>query len=87
MDSVIILISIIITLVFSAFFSGMEIAFISANRLKIALDDKQGGVKAKILAYFAKKPASFIGAMLLGNNVAIVSYSIFMAMAIEQPLN
>ena len=85
-DSVIILISIFITLVFSAFFSGMEIAFISANRLKIALDDKQGGVKAKILAYFAKKPASFIGAMLLGNNVAIVSYSIFMAMLIEQPL-
>ena len=85
-DSVIILISIFITLVFSAFFSGMEIAFISANRLKIALDDKQGGVKAKILAYFAKKSASFIGTMLLGNNVAIVSYSIFMAMAIEQPL-
>ena len=86
MDSVIILISIIITLVFSAFFSGMEIAFISANRLKIALDDKQGGVKAKILAYFAKKPASFIGAMLLGNNAAIVAYSMFMAMAIDDPL-
>jgi putative hemolysin len=86
MDSVIILISIIITLVFSAFFSGMEIAFISANRLKIALDDKQGGVKAKILAYFAKKPASFIGTMLLGNNAAIVAYSMFMAMAIDDPL-
>ena len=86
MDSVIILISIIITLVFSAFFSGMEIAFISANRLKIALDDKQGGVQAKILAYFAKKPASFIGAMLLGNNAAIVAYSMFMAMAIDDPL-
>ena len=86
MDSVIILISIIITLVFSAFFSGMEIAFISANRLKIALDDKQGGVKAKILAYFAKKPASFIGTMLLGNNAAIVAYSMFMAMAIDGPL-
>ena len=86
MDSVIILISVIITLVFSAFFSGMEIAFISANRLKIALDDKQGGVKAKILAYFAKKPASFIGTMLLGNNAAIVAYSMFMAMAIDDPL-
>lgn len=85
-DSIIILISIFITLVFSAFFSGMEIAFISANRLKIALDDKQGGVKAKILAYFAKKPSSFIGTMLLGNNAAIVAYSMFMAMAIEQPL-
>ena len=86
MDAVIILIAIIITLVFSAFFSGMEIAFISANRLKIALDKKQGGVKAKILAYFAKNPASFIGTMLLGNNAAIVVYSMFMAMAIDNPL-
>ena len=86
MDAVIILISIIITLAFSAFFSGMEIAFISANRLKIALDNKQGGVKAKILAYFAKNPASFIGTMLLGNNAAIVVYSMFMAMAIDDPL-
>jgi len=85
-ESVIILIAIILTLIFSAFFSGMEIAFISANRLKIALDDKQGGVKAKILAFFDKKPASFIGAMLLGNNAAIVAYSMFMAMAIEEPL-
>ena len=86
MDAVIILISIIITLAFSAFFSGMEIAFISANRLKIALDNKQGGFKAKILAYFAKNPASFIGTMLLGNNAAIVVYSMFMAMAIDDPL-
>ena len=86
MDAIIILISIIITLAFSAFFSGMEIAFISANRLKIALDNKQGGVKAKILAYFAKNPASFIGTMLLGNNAAIVVYSMFMAMAIDDPL-
>ena len=86
MDAVIILIAIIITLVFSAFFSGMEIAFISANRLKIALDKKQGGVKAKILAYFAKNPASFIGTMLLGNNAAIVVYSMFMSMAIDEPL-
>lgn len=83
-ESVIIYISIFITLVFSAFFSGMEIAFISANRLKIALDDKQGGVKAKILSYFSKKPSSFIGTMLLGNNAAIVAYSMFMAMAIEE---
>ena len=86
MDAVFILIAIIITLAFSAFFSGMEIAFISANRLKIALDNKQGGVKAKILAYFAKNPASFIGTMLLGNNAAIVVYSMFMTMAIDDPL-
>jgi len=85
-ESIVILVAIILTLIFSAFFSGMEIAFISANRLKIELDNKQGGVKAKILAYFSKKPASFIGTMLLGNNAAIVAYSMFMAMAIEEPL-
>ncbi len=83
-DSVIILsIYVIITLVFSAFFSGMEIAFVSANRLKIALDDKQGGISARILSYFDKKPARFIGAMLLGNNAAIVAYSMLMAILLE----
>ena len=84
-DSVIILVSIIITLLLSAFFSGMEIAFVSANRLKIELDNKQGGINARILAYFAKKPSWFIGAMLLGNNAAIVAYSMFMAAMIESP--
>lgn len=82
-DSVINLILILITLVFSAFFSGIEIAFISANRLKIALDENQGGVRANILAKFAKKPSRFIGTMLLGNNVAIVIYGIFMASMLE----
>lgn len=86
-DSVIILLSIFVTLLLSAFFSGMEIAFISANRLKIELDNKQGGFSAKILAYFAKKPSWFIGAMLLGNNAAIVAYSMLMAEMIEEPLS
>lgn len=82
-DSVINLILIIITLAFSAFFSGIEIAFISANRLKIALDENQGGVRANILAKFAKQPSRFIGTMLLGNNVAIVIYGMLMAMVLE----
>lgn len=82
-DSVIYLILIIITLAFSAFFSGIEIAFISANRLKIALDENQGGVRANILAKFAKQPSRFIGTMLLGNNVAIVIYGMLMAMVLE----
>lgn len=82
-DSVIYLILIIITLAFSAFFSGIEIAFISANRLKIALDKNQGGVRANILAKFAKQPSRFIGTMLLGNNVAIVIYGMLMAMVLE----
>jgi len=74
---------IILSLSFSAFFSGMEIAFISANRLRIALDHKQGGISAKILNFFDNKPSWFIGAMLLGNNAAIVLYSMYMSMLME----
>ena len=83
----IILFFIVIALIFSAFFSGMEIAFVSANRLKIELDNKKGGFKAKVLAYFAKKPSWFIGAMLLGNNVAMVIYSLYMAILLEPTLH
>ena len=70
---------IILSLTFSAFFSGMEIAFISANKLKIELDNKRGDWSAKILSFFSKKPAWFIASMLIGNNVALVIYSIYMA--------
>jgi len=70
-------------MLFSALFSGIEIAFISANRLKIELDHKKGIFSAKILALFLKQPAKFIGAMLLGNNIALVIYSIIMAMLLE----
>lgn len=75
---------IVTTIVLSAFFSGVEIAFISANRLKIAIDKEQGGIASKILAYFSKKPSWFIGTMLLGNNISIVIYSIFMGNAFNQ---
>jgi putative hemolysin len=71
------------TLVFSAFFSGMEIAFISANKLKIELDGKQGDFFAKIIANFFKRPSRFIGAMLVGNNVSLVVHGIFMAKLLE----
>ena len=70
-------------LVFSAFFSGMEIAFVSANKLKIELDGKQGNFLAKIVSNFQKKPSRFIGAMLVGNNIALVVYGIFMAKILE----
>lgn len=83
---IVLLILIIISLSFSAFFSGMEIAFISANRLKIALDSKQGGISAKILTYFDNRPSWFIGAMLLGNNAAIVLYSMYMSLLMEDKL-
>lgn len=77
---------ILITLFFSAFFSGMEIAFISANRLKIELDKKQGLFSGRILAYFVKNTPNFISTILLGNNVALVVYGIFMAVALKPVL-
>lgn len=74
---------IISTLIASAFFSGVEIAFISANRLKIELDKNQGSFSGKILSNLVKHESKFISAMLLGNNVALVLYGIFMAKALE----
>ncbi len=65
---------IIITLFFSAFFSGMEIAFVSSSRLKQELDMKHDILSARILSDFYKNPSRFIGALLLGNNVALVVY-------------
>lgn len=77
---------ILIMLAFSAFFSGMEIAFVSANRLKIELDKNRGHLSGKILAYFVKKTGNFIAIMLLGNNVALVVYGIYMAIYLEPML-
>ena len=72
------IILIILCLLFSAFFSGVEIAFISASNLKIELDKKQNRLSGKLLSRFIKKPSQFIGVMLLGNNLALVLYGVFM---------
>jgi len=77
---------VLITLGVSAFFSGMEIAFVSSNRLKIEVDKSKGSVSAKIISRFSKIPSKFIGAMLLGNNVALVIYGISMAHIINKAL-
>lgn len=74
---------IIITLLCSAFFSGMEIAFVSANRLKIELEKNRGSSSGKILAFFVKNTSSFISAMLLGNNIALVIYGIYMVVLLD----
>lgn len=79
-------ISILIALVLSAFFSGMEIAFVSSNKLKIELDKKLGLLPARIYSFFLKHQSKFISTLLLGNNVALVVYGIFMAAMLEDPI-
>ncbi|MFP5470996.1 MAG: hemolysin family protein [Bacteroidia bacterium] len=73
------LIFIIFCLILSAFFSGMEIAFVSSSPLKIELDKKQNKFSGVLLHRFLKKPSQFIGVMLLGNNIVLVLYGILMA--------
>jgi len=80
------LIYVIITLIFSAFFSGMEIAFISANKLQIELQNKQGDLTGKILSVFVQRPGQFIGTTLMGNTISMVLFGIFMAFLINDPL-
>jgi len=70
---------IILSLLFSAFASGSEIAFISLNKLRIELDRSQGSFPAKIIWSFVKTPSKYIATMLVANNIALVIYGTIMA--------
>jgi CBS domain containing-hemolysin-like protein len=76
-------IAILVCLVLSAFFSGMEIAFVSANRFKVEVDKKQGKLSASIIGGFLEQPSRFISTLLVGNNIALVVYGITMAKILE----
>ena len=75
---------ILISIIFSAFFSGMEIAFVSANKLHIELEKKRKGFIPNILRKLTKNSSKFITTMLVGNNISLVLYSYFMGKLIVE---
>ncbi len=69
---------IVLSLILSAFFSGMEIAYVSSNKIHIEIEKKQGGFLSNVLTRLTKKPSKFIATMLVGNNIALVVYGFYM---------
>ncbi|MDG1394200.1 MAG: hemolysin family protein [Flavobacteriaceae bacterium] len=69
---------IILSLILSAFFSGMEIAYVSSNKIHIEIEKKQGGLLSNLLSKITAKPSKFIATMLIGNNIALVVYGFYM---------
>ena len=75
---------IIICLMLSAFFSGMEIAFVSSNKIYLEIEKQQSGINARLLSFITKNPSRFIATMLVGNNISLVIYGIFIGDRILQ---
>lgn len=80
------LIVVLVTMLLSAFFAGMEIAFVSANKVRLEIDTQKGGVVNRIINTFYSHSEVFISTMLVGNNVVNVVYSMAMASLIGQPI-
>lgn len=81
------LVIVFVTLLLSAFFSGMEIAFISVNKLRIELKSQQGVYWARLLSNYLKSPSRFISTILVGNNLALVLFSVYMGRILDFPIN
>ena len=80
------IIIILISLFFSFFFAGMEIAYLSANKLKLELDKKKGGFTSHVIAVLAGNKEQYIATMLVGNNIALVIYGIEIAVLLTPAL-
>lgn len=75
---------ILVSLLFSAFFSGMEIAYVSANKIHLEIEKKRSSLIAAVLKRITRRPSKFIATMLVGNNIALVIYGLFMGEVLLQ---
>ena len=80
------IIGILITMILSAFFSGMEIAFVSSNRMLAQMDKEKMGISKRFLSLFFNNPNSFVSTMLVGNNIVLVVYGILIARLFDQTI-
>src|SRR5574344_1997414 len=76
---ILLILGILISMLLSAFFSGMEIAFVSGNRMLFEMDKEKNGLSTRITDLFYKHPNDFVSAMLVGNNIVLVVYGIMIA--------
>ena len=74
------------SILLSFFFSGMEIAYVSSNKLHIEIQKMQEGIVAKVLHKITERPSKFITTMLVGNNICLVVYGVFMGELLMQLL-
>ena len=80
------IIGLITTMVFSAFFSGMEIAFVSGNRMLAEVERGKNGISQRAISYFYRHPNNFVSTMLVGNNIALVIYGMLLAQIFDATL-
>lgn len=80
------IIGLLISMLFSAFFSGMEIAFVSSNRMLAEMDREKGGLSQRCISLFYQHPNHFVSTMLVGNNISLVIYGILFAQIFDQTL-
>lgn len=80
------IIGLIVTMIFSAFFSGMEIAFVSSNRMLAEMERGKNGLSQRSISLFFRNPNNFVSTMLVGNNIALVVYGILFAQIFDNTI-